>query len=286
MDNSFESQVLKELNIARTNPKEFCKKILEYERYFEDKVLKVPGHTPIQTFEGFQSFKEAAEFLSNTSNTSPLIANSYLTRIAEDALGVVTQSSDIDAILGLNIEPFIEKHGKVVGIFNETIDYGSETPELVVINMIVDDGDLSRPNRSAALNPKFKIVGVAVGSNKSYKNCTLVTYARHFFAKNEEIGDLSDDNYEEQEEKNSDFNTAYDCTKSAMSVNSGINQPASKRGENTNTNYDDFDLPKGVIKVDKQERVVIEDGVKKLITKYTKYLEDGTVQTELTKNAI
>lgn len=282
MDNTFEAFVLKELNVARTNPKEFSKKILDYERYFEDKVLKIPGHTPIQTFEGFQSFKEAAEFLHNSATISPLIVNSYLTRIAEDALGVVTQSSDIDAILGLNIEPFIEKHGKVVGIFNETIDYGSETPELVVINMIVDDGDLSRPNRSAALNPKFKIVGVAVGSNKGYKNCTLITYARHFFAKNEEIGDLSDDNYEEQEEKNSDLNAAYDCTKSAMSVNSGM--AISKRGE-TSPN-DDFDLPKGVLKVDKQEKVVTEDGIKKLITKYTKYLEDGTVQTELTKTNI
>ena len=49
---------------------------------------------------------------------------------------------------------------------------------------------------------------------------------------------------------------------------------------------DDMDLPEGVIKIERQEKIVTEGNVKKKICKIKKFKEDGTVEVEVTKQSI
>jgi len=52
------------------------------------------------------------------------------------------------------------------------------------------------------------------------------------------------------------------------------------------TDDDDFDLPEGVIKIERQEKIVTEGTTKKKITKIKRFKEDGTVEVELLKENI
>ena len=47
-----------------------------------------------------------------------------------------------------------------------------------------------------------------------------------------------------------------------------------------------MDLPEGVIKIERQEKIVTEGNVKKKICKIKKFKEDGTVEVEVTKQSI
>ena len=193
----FRLRVIDEINMVRRNPQDYAEKIRKYATYFKGKILKIPETTPIMTTEGPKAFEEAAFYLDNLDSLPQLKYCPGLTHSAHDALLDIQKLEDVNEMDELNIDTYLEKHGEIVGHFAQAVDFGSSTPELVVINLLVDDGDENRSNRMNIIDNKYKLIGVSTGSHPVYHNCTVLMYARHFFSKNETPGDLSDDNYEE-----------------------------------------------------------------------------------------
>ena len=166
------------------------------------------------------------------------------------------------------------------------------------MNLIVDDGDTTRSNRKNILNPKFRLVGLASVSHKEFQNCTVLCYARHFFNKGEKIGELSDDNYEDKNKENTKETPIYEKINVARRQSVGKKVDPKQEIKETNEKFqnkkdtklinddDDMDLPEGVIKIERQEKIVTEGNVKKKICKIKKFKEDGTVEVEVTKQSI
>lgn len=293
----FRYKVIEEINLVRKNPQEYAKKVRKYATYFKGKLLKIPETIPIMTTEGAKAFEEAAFFLDNLDALEPLKYFPGLTHAAHDALLDVQKLEDIDELANLNIDDYLGKHGSVIGHFAQAVDFGSSFPELVVINLLVDDGDLNRGNRANIINPKYKLIGVSTGSHSVYHNCTVLMYARHFFPVNEIPGDLSDENYEEKKESNISRkisvkrnsiikNTDFDNVQERLNKgNVGMYVEAPIDDSRLN-NEEDFDLPEGVEKIERQEKVVEEKGVKKKVIKLIKHMEDGSIETEIFKEKI
>jgi hypothetical protein len=59
MSNDFTSDLIAEINHARTNPKSYADKLLLNEKYYENTIFRYPGVTAIQTHEGFKDFKRS-----------------------------------------------------------------------------------------------------------------------------------------------------------------------------------------------------------------------------------
>ena len=59
----------------------------------------------------------------------------------------LTRCNDFDQMDAIDRETIINKYGRYEGKFGESTDFGSQTPEMVVINLLVDDGNKSRNNR-------------------------------------------------------------------------------------------------------------------------------------------
>ena len=259
MDNSdFTSLLIKEINSIRSNPIDYAKKLLTYEKYFRGNVLYLPNQTPILTSEGFSAYRETSNFLMRTIPSGPLIINSYLTRIAEDILNSKNENSD----------EIISKYGKVVGTYSEIIEEGSETVEILILNLLVDDGDSNRNNRNNLLNKSHRIMGISTKNEDKIKKSCL-TFARRFFIKNEEIGDLSDENYDYTVKDNEEENKQI--------------KEIPIRNDKFAVDDDNFELDKGVIKEERKEKEIEEGGIRKKIIKITRTYEDGTTQTELNK---
>lgn len=361
----FRLRVIDEINFVRRNPQSYAEKIRKFSTYFRGKILKIPETTPIMTSEGVKAFEEAAFHLDNLDSMPNLKYCPGLAHSAHEALHDIQKFEDINELDILNIDSYLSKHGKVVGHFAQAVDFGSSSPELVVINLLVDDGDSSRGNRINILDPKFKLIGVSTGNHLVYQNCTVLMYASHFYNNNETPGDLSDENYESHEEeisetqiKTSEVKTttksAYlknknasnmpennklnvlrrssldkkyeefneesgdyvksitniagknkinkDETKSltrqlidmklkekyhkAEEVEEGQKILISENKKTSNISDDDFDLPEGVMKIEKSEKIVVESGIKKKVVKVIKHMEDGTVETEIYKEKI
>lgn len=189
-------RVIEEINEARTDPKEYAKKIRHVKKFFKGKLLKIPEEIPIMTTEGESAFEEAAEYLEKQQPIKPVKFSKGLTNVSQDAIKKICRMSDIEEVNNIDLESIIDKYGKLVGEISQAVDFGSSSPELVVINLIVDDGDKSRGNRMNIMNPKFKLVGVSTSGHKTYLSCTVIMYARYFFRLDEEIGNISADEEE------------------------------------------------------------------------------------------
>lgn len=253
----FRSKVIEEFNLLRTNPQMYANKVRKYATYFKGKVLQIPGGDNIMTQEGPDAYEEAAKFLDNFTKVDALTYNPGLTHAAHDFLTAVS-TLETDKMGELNLESYIEKHGEVEGHLGLSNDFGSNIPELVIINLVVDDGDAKRGNRNNILDGKFKQIGVAKGSHTVYQHCTVIFYAQNFKTSKET---------EEIEKKLSLLKLA-------------------AKEKKVVADDDDWSVPEGYVKVDKSEKIVEEGGVKKKIIKIVKHKEDGTVETELRKENV
>mmetsp|Transcript_17116 Transcript_17116/g.17788 ORF Transcript_17116/g.17788 Transcript_17116/m.17788 type:complete len:285 (+) Transcript_17116:21-875(+) len=280
VESNIAQQILKELNLARQKPKEMAEKLMGYEKYFKGDIMRIPGQTAIKTTEGFAAFKQAADHLNQAESLGPLIFNTYLSKIAEEAFSIIEKSGDADAANNINLDELISKHGQIAGQFSQAVDFGSSTPELVAVNLLVDDGDQNRGNRSNILNGKFSIIGIASGKHTTFHHCTVITYARHFIPTGEDPGNLSDDCYEKTEKKDPKSTDKEVVYKSVPDKSGDKQSPkyvyVEKKGE-------DFDLPDGVERVERQEKIIIEDGVKRKLVKDIKTMKDGSVVTDIYK---
>ena len=171
---SFLRQLVEEINLARTNPAGYASKVQEYIPHFQDKILKMPDQrVAIKTQEGAAAYEECVNFLRSAEPTEAHVPSRGLTRIANDFLSGV-QSVDPSQIGTIDMNAIIDKYGSFQGNFSRAMEFGGSTPEQVVINLLVSDGDKSRSQRDALLNPILKRVGVAQGKHDIYRTVTII----------------------------------------------------------------------------------------------------------------
>ena len=62
----------------------------------------------------------------------------------------------------------------------ESTDFGSVNPQLVVMNLLVDDGNESRSNRDLIFREDFTVFGVACQPHDDLGAINLIIYATDF----------------------------------------------------------------------------------------------------------
>lgn len=258
---SFRKGVIDELNRMRTSPKDYASEIRIYKQYFKGKVLRLPGSSVgISTNEGPEAYEEAAQFLDNVQPVEPLKYNPGLAHIAQDLLTEIQKlGDDLDKTDSINVDKIIDKYGRFNGNFTRSMDFGSKDPKMVLINLIVSDGDKARGQRDTIFSTNLKEIGVSTGPQTTYGQCTIIVESTKFTTKKE----VSDPETQTLEQK--------------------IRNPTPSQ---INNDDDDLELPPGVKSIDKSEKIVIENGKKKKITKLVKHMEDGSTETETTKESL
>lgn len=247
---SFYYDLFKEMNDVRKNPSGYADKILGYKSYFKDKVMYIPNSkTGISTEEGFPAFEEAAKVLKTLKPVGELLPSKALGRVANDYLEIIGHC-DPEKINDIELDPIIKKYGSFSGTFTNAIDFGSSTPELVVISLLVSDGDPSRQNREFLTNPELKKVGTATGKHDSYGTLTIVVSC-------------------------TDFKNTYDKDDNELYSGSEIVQPPEKNDEEFK-----IDDP-NVVSFSKRERIIIDNGRKKKKIILIKKYKDGLTKKEV-----
>ena len=176
----FNQELVREINSLRTNPKKYSRTVAKYINYFKGKILRLPGsNAGIKTEEGPDAYREAADFLSKQPRIEALEPSKGLCRIAEDFISAV-QQSDPNDLGNIDMEEIINKYGSFGGSFSRAMDFGGETPEQALVNLIVSDGDTSRGQRESLLSTEIKRIGVANGEHETYRHCTAIVTCTEF----------------------------------------------------------------------------------------------------------
>ena len=291
---SFLRELVEEINKVRTNPSAYADKIEGYKAHFQGKILRMPGsNVGIKTQEGADAYDECAKFLRTAEASEAETPSKGLTKIANELLAVVQE--DPSKIGSVDMNAIIEKYGSFVGCFNRVMECGGATPEQVVINLLVSDGDKSRGQRDALLNKSLKRIGVASGKHDIYRTATIIIFCTKF----ENTVD-SDDNETYGGEPSTACSKPEETKKAPEPKPEPKPQTQPKPQPQTATglptlNEKIVDKSKPVIKeppkeevaegdvvsVDRAERVVVEGGKRKKKITLTKHYKDGHTEKEI-----
>ena len=176
----FYKKLIDEINKVRKDPKAFAEKLLSYKQYFEGNYLVLPGSdAKVETQEGFKAYEEAANILQGTEPLPELSPSKGLGKIASDFFEKIKET-DPDHIGDIDLNSLIAKYGSFSGVFENIIEFGNNSPELIVTNCIVCDGNPDRENRNILLSKDLLKVGMAFGAHVTYGYCTIIISCTEF----------------------------------------------------------------------------------------------------------
>ena len=178
----FAQKVLEEVNKIRLNPKTYSNKIRGYLSCFQGNILRIPKQNALRTNEGAAAYREAADFLLSVPKLKPLASDKGLNNVAQEMADELTRCNEFEQMDSIDHEAIIGKYGKYEGKFGESTDFGSQTPEMVVINLLVDDGNKKRSNRKMLFEESYYKIGVGCAPHNKFKSVTVIMYATNFIS--------------------------------------------------------------------------------------------------------
>ena len=294
MDEEFSLNIIKEINKVRSNPKEYSQNVKNNINCFQGKVLKLPeSKIGIITKEGPDAYIECAKFLETVSPIQKLKINESLNKIAKEFLNKI-QNTEINEIDNIDMEKIIDKYGNFSGSFSRAIDFGGNSPKNVICNLLVSDGDKNRSQRERLFNNELKLIGAASGKHKSFSYCSVIVCCEEFYENEieDEEKEFSLDNDNDKKKFMNEFKKKKSGIKDNednYNFNNFIKNNHLNNNFEDNENFvndeDENDMI-GVKKIKKEIKEIVEKGKRKKLIKIIKIMEDGMINTEITKESI
>ncbi len=176
--------LLDEINLARSSPKDYANLIEQTLQYYgeqNDKILSLPGKTPILTTEGKSAAVEAINYLKKQVGVKKLKLNSGLNKAAQYHCDLQGKTGQIghDSPNGAKVIDRLLRFGSFVpsSSYGENIAYGTDTPRQIVMQLIIDDGVASRGHRHIIYNANFDTVGFGWGPHSVYRIMCVMDFA-------------------------------------------------------------------------------------------------------------
>jgi uncharacterized protein YkwD len=151
----------------------------QYKKYYDKKLLKLPGETPILTQEGETGVVEAIRFLHSTKAIFPLMPSKGMSSGARDHVKDQGASGSTQHKGGDGSQPWdrVNRYGTWERSIAENIAFGSDKARTIVTFLIIDDGVSNRGHRKNIFNPDFRVIGVALGHHATYRTVCVITFA-------------------------------------------------------------------------------------------------------------
>jgi uncharacterized protein YkwD len=174
-----EKAVVNEMNLARTSPKEYLSLLEQFGKYYDGKLLKLPGEIPILTKEGTSALAGAIRFLRSLKPVSSLSPSKGMSSGAKDHIRDLRTSgaSQHKGSDGSQTWDRVNRYGTWQKIIGENISFGHNKARNIVTTLIIDDGVPHRGHRRNILNADFRVVGVACGDHPAYRTICVITFA-------------------------------------------------------------------------------------------------------------
>jgi len=157
-------EVIDEINLVRTNPQDYIKKLKELRKYVIPKENIFQNNKDIIVIPDLEKrYDELIIYLSQVTPLESLLVNEYLINSTDELINILHKNEKKEenhiANLILDVSVRLKKHGIINGAVGEIIDIGnSENAELVVFKLLMDEKD-DKSERNLIFNSRIKYVG-------------------------------------------------------------------------------------------------------------------------------
>ena len=166
--------VVRELNLARENPKLYATFVAE--------------SRPYHMIEHGRAVDDAVHFLQKTHPLPPLtlsvgMSHAAADHCAEQAEGQLGHEGSDRSHGGDRIS----RYGSWSTTWGENISYSRRSAREVVLALIIDDGIRDRGHRKNIFNPKFNYAGAAFGPHSRYRSVCTIDFAGGYAERSEPL---------------------------------------------------------------------------------------------------
>lgn len=173
-------EVLDEINVIRSNPKNYAEKVADLLKYFKGNLLEKPGEEPVMTQEGTYAVEDCVRRLKSIEGSLPkLVWSDLMAKAAQahsDDIGLQGKVSH-EGSDGSTIESRNQKYGKWETIIAENLYFGPKKSKDIALSILINDGYPNRSHRENILNPELKCAGVGYGSHSLYGHVCTIDFA-------------------------------------------------------------------------------------------------------------
>ena len=174
-----EKRLVAEINRLRRNPPSYRRQLSVFASFYQDRQVVIPGQLTIQTAEGAAAAHEAIDFVRDVEPLPPIQRSPLLDRAA------LVHAADLHdqprfSHLGSDGSQVIDRivhHGVLHGAFAELISAGYNAADLMILQLVTDDGVASRANRVHLLSPMFRQIGVACAPHDGFRVVCVIEMA-------------------------------------------------------------------------------------------------------------
>ena len=200
---SYNKHLIKELceehNKIRKNPESYIihlKKVLNLIR--RNNILHLIGERPFKTIEGKSAVLEAINYISNIPKNLKEKLSKRLFKISEYLnLASLDHAEDIGlkgatSHLGSDnshMNDRVEKYCDWNGGLAESLDFGTNQAQNIMIKLLICDGDKNRIQRRYIFDPGFIYFGAGFSNHMKYKRCSVISYAAFIQDKNADLSE-------------------------------------------------------------------------------------------------
>ena len=180
-----EREIIHEINLARTAPKDYASFLEQFKKYYHEKLTKLPNETPIITKEGVGALIEATRFLRSTKPVPLLHLSKGMSWGAKDHVKDLSLSGASQHRGSDKSQPLdrVNRYGTWQKVIGENISFGHDRARNIVMSLIIDDGVPHRGHRKNIFNSDFRVIGVACGEHPNHKTVCVITLAGGYIEK-------------------------------------------------------------------------------------------------------
>lgn len=171
-----EAGVLARINFAREHPQDYADQLRGYRDEFDGRVLYRRGdENGVLTQEGVSAVDEAIGFLERQAPLPPLSEGDVLAMAAREMAAMQDEDGSVGHVPHDGSTPGqrVQRHGGDIYV-GESISYGFDEPDDVVMQMIVDDGVPRRGHRALLFAKNYRFAGVGCGEHPQYRFMCVV----------------------------------------------------------------------------------------------------------------
>ena len=264
---SYNKKLIDELcfehNKLRKNPKcyiEILQKVSNLIR--KNNILHLIGERPYKTIEGKSAVLEAINFLTNIEDSLSkklserlFIISDYLNEASTDHaedIGINGSVSHVGSDKS-HMNDRVEKYCDWDGGLAESLDFGTNNAQNIMVKLLICDGDKKRTQRNYIFDPGFIYFGAGFSQHMKYRKCSVISYAAFVKDRNLELSEselikISLDIHENFKNKNIiEINDYFKINKNELNKNKEENLIIKETNEKNEDYNDDEDEKDNII---------------------------------------